>query len=105
MTQTGMEIATAWKVSPGRVRIEALGEDQFAVFNADYWDSSVLNLVDASLLRTLVESGPTAISEDQLVDRVARDLDLAVDESLLAYARQALVQMAHVGLIDQERRV
>lgn len=98
-----MECSRRWRIFDSNVLIESLGEDEFAVFNGSYWDSSVLNAIDACLLRAVGQSVTDFVSEEMLVRHVAAELELPIDGPLRQYAEQSLHQMAQVGLIYRER--
>ena len=100
-----METSRLWRVFSHNIVVEPMGDNEFAVFNGAYWDSSLLNSIDECLLRSLMHSTSAPIAEEELASGVARELELPVDESLVRYVGLSLNQMAYVGLICRERPV
>ncbi len=91
-----------WRLNCDALHIEPLGENEFAVFNEDYWDSTVLNAIDFCLLRLLISS-TQSVNEEQLVHETSQQLTIPLDEALLRYCRLALEQMAFIGLIGVDQ--
>ncbi len=94
---------SSWRLFDSNLRIDFLGEGEFAVFNGEYWDSYVFNAVDACLLRLFVAVPGQALSESELNRRVAEELDVSLDDTLRRYTDESLTQMAHVGLVYREQ--
>ncbi len=89
-----------WYPTSEGIRIHAISDFEYAVFNEGRWDSSVINAIDASLLSCICsESG---VSEQDTLKQSAADLDLECDASFLRYGREALRQMEEFGLIFKE---
>ena len=91
-----------WRAGETEPEVRCLNEVEFAVFNRDSWDSSVINAIDAALLSTIVHASPAGVPEGELLERAARTLELEADASFLKYSRESLKQMAEVGLICKD---
>lgn len=89
-----------WRAVCQSIVLDSLGENEYAIYHADYWDSAVLNAVDACLLQALVARSGDLVPEELLVKRVASELCLSPDPSFYRYSHQALLQMAFIGLIQ-----
>ncbi len=97
-----MSRTTVWHSIGGEVRVHAISDFEFAVYNGLSWDSSVVNAVDASLLDCLAAAAPNGLSEAELLEQTTRKLDLNLDAMFVKYSQEALAQMAEVGLICKE---
>lgn len=71
-------------------------DDDVVVFNECSGDTHLLNLAGAEILRFLIER-PANLGD--LIDLLARRLDVEADEHLSAYIKSALVDFARLGLI------
>ena len=89
-----------WTAFSREIAIETLGENEFAVFNGRFWDSSLLNAVDVCLLRHLLAQ-VQSVTQEELVHWAASELELPLDDQLHHYVSQSLEQMEYVGLIYQ----
>jgi hypothetical protein len=86
-----------WKAA-GHLIVEALGEDAWAVFHGEFWDSTVLGVIDhALLIRLLNHAGP--MEQDILIKDIAVELDVPEEEAFRRYCGEALRQMSFVGLV------
>ncbi len=97
-----MNKSRIWYPTSKEIRIHPLSEFHFAVFNGAYWDSSVLNAIDASLLAFICEAGLSGLPDVEAFRKTAAKLELQRDENYTRYGENALEQLAEVGLICEE---
>ncbi len=93
-----------WRVVGPQIVIEPLAENEYAVFHGMYWDSYMFNEIDVCLLRHLLQHSNSVTAESELIRIASKELDLP-HQDLCRYAGDCLTQMAHVGLIAQEKIV
>ncbi len=78
--------------------IKPFADGSSAVFNRVYWDSTVLQAADLALLHGLRDADG-GVSEADLIRQAAVITGRVNDEAFGDYCREALRQLAHVGLI------
>ncbi len=93
-----MLINKTWRVYSSEMELVKLSDEEYLVFNEPASDSSLLNAVDACMLQCLLNSGIKSIDSLDLLQYVAHELQIEIDD-LTRYVAASLEQMAEVGLI------
>ena len=93
------KVRILWCVASQSIVVEELSENEFALFNPAFSDSTVLNAIDACLLRILADRIDHGMLEEDLVKSAALALDLPNDHLLNTYVRESLAQMEQMGLL------
>lgn len=88
-----------WRLLVSDFRVEELAENEFAFFNVEYSDSTLLNAVDVALLDELRKHTSESISTQALQKSVAAVFGVEVDQVLKSYCQRSLIEMETIGLI------
>jgi PqqD family protein of HPr-rel-A system len=86
-----------WRLNSASLRWHDWG-DESVVFNAESGATHLLNLVDRQVVRLFVPDG--MLSSTELVQNLARALEIDVDTALEEYVATLLPQLEQVGLIE-----
>lgn len=95
------DLSSKWRMLVDNLLVEQLSENEFAIFNPEFDDSSLINAVDARLLEILIAAAPSSVGTSDLLSSIARSFGVEVNRDLQQYCLRALGEMQTIGLIHR----